>query len=85
MLQERAANEKLSDKTIPALKRMFTQQLQVTRKLRALWALAAIGAAVRAGAASEFENGRGRGSGTVCATATSARVTKAMMAQLRFT
>jgi hypothetical protein len=41
--------------------------------------------AVRAGGVSVLENGRGRGSGTVCAAATSARATSAMMAQLRFT
>jgi hypothetical protein len=34
---------------------------------------------------SSLENGRGRGNGMVCATATSARVRRAMMAQLRFT
>jgi len=46
---------------------------------------AGAGAAVRAGAASVLENGRGRCSGTVCAAATSARITRAMVAQLRFT
>jgi putative membrane-bound dehydrogenase-like protein len=45
LLQERAAAGKLSDKVGPQLLEMLRDQADVTRKLRALWALYAIGAA----------------------------------------
>jgi len=44
VMQERHAAGKLSDDVAPALRRMFDEQTDVTRKLRALWALHAIGA-----------------------------------------
>ncbi|HLX63489.1 MAG TPA: PVC-type heme-binding CxxCH protein [Planctomycetota bacterium] len=45
VLQERAANGTLSRETAPALLKMFVENPDVTRKLRAMWALNAIGAA----------------------------------------
>ena len=45
VLQERAAAKKLSPETADQLRTIFAEQQVVTRKLRALWALHAIGAA----------------------------------------
>ena len=45
LLQERAANGKLSPRTRPALVKMFNENPEVPRKLRALWALHGMGAA----------------------------------------
>jgi len=43
LLQERAAAGKLSDKVRPQLERMLAEQPDISRKLRALWTLHAIG------------------------------------------
>ncbi len=44
LLQERAAQAKLADETIAALKNQLREQPDVTRRLRAMWTLHAIGA-----------------------------------------
>ena len=45
VLQERAAEGKLESGTVPALQKMLNEQPEATQKLRALWALYAIGGA----------------------------------------
>jgi putative membrane-bound dehydrogenase-like protein len=49
LLQERAAAGNLSEGVRPALRRMLAEQSAVTKKLRALWALHAIGGTDEAG------------------------------------